>query len=266
MVSSYDQAVQALYQAPHETFVVERQRLSAELKARNEKASAARVAKLARPTLSAWVVNQLWWYSRAAFHELFETAAALRAGKLGLSGAHRKAIAKLVALAEKQLTEGGHAATEATLRRVSMTLSGLAAAGGFEPEAAGALTKDRDPPGFEAFGMASLGDATPPAAEAPHGNERRPQAARERKDLAAERSREAEAAQKKRIREARAKSEADRRRLEAALRAAKAELLAREYDQQKAAAELAAAARELERARSALEAAEGALKAHENSR
>lgn len=43
------------------------------------------------------------------------------------------------------LSEGGHSANDATLRRVTMTLSALAAAGSFEPDRPGALTKNPEP-------------------------------------------------------------------------------------------------------------------------
>jgi hypothetical protein len=53
------------------------------------------------------------------------------------------------------LRAAGNAASEATLRRVTTTLSALAATGGFAPDPSGALSADRDPPGFEALeGMA----------------------------------------------------------------------------------------------------------------
>ena len=45
-------------------------------------AEATRFAKLGRPTISAWAVNQLWWHARDAFDALFETAARLRKGDL----------------------------------------------------------------------------------------------------------------------------------------------------------------------------------------
>src|SRR5450432_972566 len=234
MASSYDEAVTALYQAPHESFVAERQRLSAELKA-SDKAAAARLAKLARPTISAWAVNQLWWHARSAFDELFETAGELRAGKLAASGAHRQALAKLSARARKLLTDSGHAASEGTLRRIEMTLSGLAAAGSFDPEPPGALTKDRDPPGFAAFGIgAGSGSdseevAAPSAADgdskskaqAPDKHELAE--AKRREHVEAQRVRDEAAAAKKRDAEACAKRDAARHQLTAQLREAKSE-------------------------------------------
>ena len=123
MSTSYHEALATLYQAPHEAFVAERKRLAAQLKASGDAAGAARLAKLARPSVSAWVVNQLWWHEPATFREMFATAEQLRGGKLAASGPHRQAMAQLVARARKLLGEGGHAASEATLRRVQMTLS-----------------------------------------------------------------------------------------------------------------------------------------------
>ncbi|HEX8108783.1 MAG TPA: hypothetical protein VF516_13720, partial [Kofleriaceae bacterium] len=123
----YEDAVESLFRAPHEQFVTERRRLAGELKAAGDKAGAGKLAKLARPPISAWIVDQLWWRSRDLFEALFATAEQLRRGELGAAAAHRDAIARLRAQAAQLLGEAGHAATEATLRRVAQTLSALAA-------------------------------------------------------------------------------------------------------------------------------------------
>ncbi|MEO8179892.1 MAG: hypothetical protein ABI895_13750, partial [Deltaproteobacteria bacterium] len=70
MALVYSDAVAALYQSSQEVFVSERKRLAAELKASGDKAGAASLGKLGRPTLSAWAVNQLWWRARPLFEEL----------------------------------------------------------------------------------------------------------------------------------------------------------------------------------------------------
>jgi hypothetical protein len=274
MSSRYDEAVAALYQAPHESFVAERQRLAAELKASGDKAAAAQLAKLARPAISAWAVNQLWWHARPVFEQLFDSAAELRAGKLAARSAHRQALAKLSASARKLLSEAGHAASESTVRRVEMTLSGLAAAGGFDPEPAGALSKDRDPPGFDAFGGASLAADDSAAAvgsqedepQASHAH-RKPQApdpqalaeAKRREHAEAQRARDAALAEKKRVAEERAKRQAKRHDLELAVREAKSALSTRERERERIAKELATAERDVERARSAVEQAEAEI-------
>src|SRR3954470_22404359 len=152
----YEDAVESLFQAPHEQFVTERKRLAGELKAAGDKVGAGKLAKLARPPISAWIVDQLWWRARDAFEALFATAEQLRRGELGAAAAHRDAIAGLRAQAAQLLGEAGHAANEATLRRVTQTLSALAAAGGWAPDLPGALSADRDPPGFEALGASNV--------------------------------------------------------------------------------------------------------------
>jgi hypothetical protein len=156
MAASYDEAVAELYRSPHDAFVAERQRLARELKAAGDKPGAARLLKLGRPTLSAWAVNQLWWQARESFEQLLAAAARLRAGDQAGATDRRDAVAALKARAAALLVEGGHAVNEATLRRVTTTLSALAAAGGFDPEAPGTLAADRAPPGFDA---AALGGA-----------------------------------------------------------------------------------------------------------
>jgi hypothetical protein len=159
MAASYDDAVAELYRSAHDAFVAERKRLAGDLKAAGDKAGAARLAKLARPTLSAWAVNQLWWHSREPFERLLAAAVRLRAGDQGGAAERRDALAALKSRAASLLVEAGHAVSEGTLRRITTTLSALAASGGFEPDPAGALAADRDPPGFDAAGLGAFGAA-----------------------------------------------------------------------------------------------------------
>ena len=257
---SYEQAMSALYQAPFESFVPERKRLASELKADGDKAGAAQLAKLARPAISAWAVNQLWWHARAQFDELFETAAELRKGKLAANPAHRKALAKLGARAEQLLSEAGHSANDATLRRVTMTLSGLAAAGSFDPDTPGALTKDRDPPGFEAFGIASSSAREDEEERTTTKHREAADAERLPHAETAERKRESGAeAQAKREAEAQAKRQARRKELKAKLTEARAELVEREREHARIAKQLVAAENEVERARAVVHEAQAAL-------
>jgi hypothetical protein len=267
----YDAAVKALYQTPHESFVTQRQRLAAELKGAGDKASAARLSKLARPSLSAWAVNQLWWHAPSAFDDLFTTAKQVRSGKRAASSAHREVISKLTARAKQLLETNEHSGNDATLRRISMTLSALAAAGGFEPEQPGMLSKDLDPPGFEAFGIGVASEPEPvsepkhePAAKKETGKAE--DAETKRHEAAeAKRVREAEhaaaAAEKKRLAEERAERAAERREWGAALRAAQAELREHELSRDEAAKALKSAEHAVERARTAVAAAEKRLAA-----
>lgn len=154
--ASYDDAILELYRAPHSAFVTERKRLAGELKAAGDKASAAKLAKLPRPPVSVWAVNQLWWQDRKEVEALLASAERLRSGDLGAAASHRETLGKLRVRAAAILTEAGHGATESTLRRVATTLSAIAAAGGFDPDPPGALPDDRDPPGFETMGFAAV--------------------------------------------------------------------------------------------------------------
>src|SRR5688572_22382883 len=103
MASSYEAAVSELYRAPLSSFVEERKRLGAELKP-SDPAGAARLAKLPRPPISAWAVNQLWWRERDVFEELFETAERLRQGDVAAAAEHRQALASLRKHAAEILT------------------------------------------------------------------------------------------------------------------------------------------------------------------
>lgn len=150
---SYDDAARALFQVPHGEFVAERKRLAAELKAAGDKLGASRISRLQRPPVTAWAVNQLYWHARDAVDAFFELAARLRAGDLSATAAHREALAKLRSRAAAMLGDAGHGANEATLRRIALTLSAVAAAGTWMPDAPGQLSADRDPPGFDAVGV-----------------------------------------------------------------------------------------------------------------
>ncbi len=246
-MSAYDDAVAELYQAPHGAFVVERKRLAAVLKASGDKAGATRFAKLGRPTTSAWTVNQLWWHARDAFDALLASAATLRTGDLRATAAHREAIAKLRARATTILTDAGHGATEGTLRKVTQTIAALAATGTWDPDPPGALAADRDPPGFEAVGIANppepedddTGDGEPAptraAKPANDNDDAKPthdelSELRKRKAAAEAAAREEAAAERKRVEAERARTKAEKHRLEAALRTVKGELATQTRD------------------------------------
>ena len=244
-MSEFDQAVAALYRAPLSDFVTERKRLSGELKAAGDKDAATRLGKLVRPPVSAWVVNQLWWREQSAFEALLAAAARVKSGEREASQAHRQALGQLRDAAAQLLRDSGNAATDATLRRVTTTLSAVAANGGFEPDAAGALSADRDPPGFETLGF---GSAATPQVEAPRedapsttaegANRRRAEEAEAKRAAEAERRRAEEAERQRRL--------AERERLSGLLREATTLRDARQ--------------RELQRLRAETDSAEQSLK------
>jgi hypothetical protein len=272
----YEDAVASLYQVPLDQFVAERKRLAGELKTAGDKDGAARLAKLARPPISAWAVDQLWWQARDAFDALFDTAQRLRDGKLDAMAAHRDAIAKLRAEAVKILTSAEHTANEATLRRVTQTLSALAASGGWDPDPPGALSADREPPGFEAIGISNELSLPAIAAEAKKEvKHARTQPRAEHDELARARRDAAEAARRKereataaraeaaadlrRAETERARAAAERHRIEAALRTAQGDVTQREREVVKLERDLAAARNMVAQAKAVVEGLEERL-------
>ncbi len=156
-----DAEAEELYGAPLSQFTADRKRLADALRAQGERALAARVAALARPTLPAWVVNQLWRRERDDVEELFAAGQRMRAGEGGAWQAQRAALARLNAAAGELLRGDKHAASPATLRRVTANLQALSAQGSFAPDAAGRLVADRDPPGFEVLEDGAAAVAAP---------------------------------------------------------------------------------------------------------
>jgi hypothetical protein len=202
-------AREALFRAGFGDFVTERKRLAAELKAAGAKDEAALLAKLPRPPVSAWAVNQLWWNERDAFEALLAAAAGVKRGERDAGKQHREALASLRQRAGALLQEAGNAASEGTLRRIATTLSAVAASGSFEPDAPGMLSADRDPPGFETF----VASAAPVVREAAPSKT-------EREEAPSKAAREAAAAQRRAEEEERKRRQAERERLSEALREA----------------------------------------------
>jgi hypothetical protein len=161
---TFEDARAALFRAPHAEFVTERKRLAAELKAAGDKEGSTVLQKLGRPAVSAWAVNQLWWLERTTFEQLLASAAQVRGGNLAALPAHKADLQHLLTKAKDVLVASGNAAHDATLRRVETSLATLAANGGFEPDAPGALTNDREPSGFATLGIPLTADSSAPVA------------------------------------------------------------------------------------------------------
>jgi len=256
-MADHRKALQALYGAPLAAFVAERKRLAAELRAAGDDEGAKELAQRRRPTASAWAVNQLYWHAREAFDDLLATAGRLRKGDLEATRAHRDALAELRKRAAAMLDEAGHAATSATLQRVTGTLSDIAASGDLDPDEPGALSADREPPGFDAFVPSTSADR--PRRAVPAARAGRPDAS-ERARLAAARSEERARKQA----EAKAR-EAERHRLRTALRDAEAEVRERERELSRRQKEIRAAEESVENARKVVRAVERELAALDES-
>lgn len=247
-------AAEELYGVALSAFTGERKRLADHLKAAGSKASAALVGKLPKPSMSAWVVNQLWRREREGMDALMAAGSRAREGDGRGLDDQRRLLATLRGKAAAVLGGDGHAASPATIQRVATTLQALSALGTWEPDAPGRLVADRDPPGFDVMMGAAI------EALAPRG----PAPAPERDELAERRAqaKEAEAADANAVAQAeRAKAERERAH-RAKVRAAERALLERAVEGMKRAvvqrtADLANAEAEVKVAEAALERARG---------
>ena len=147
-----------LFKLPLAEFTSARNALAARLKKEGRADDAERVKLLAKPSVSAWTVNQLYWDHREAFDQLIATGKRFRPTQASMRGsldARREALVQLSDLATELLRDAGHNPSQDTIHRVTTTLEALSAyallSDGPTP---GRLTSDVDPPGFAS--LASL--------------------------------------------------------------------------------------------------------------
>jgi hypothetical protein len=156
-----DEEIDALFKAPLSDFVGARKALAVRLKQNGQANEAERVKALAKPSISAWTVNQLYWRRREEFDELIATGQRFR--KAQTSGkmvnmrealdARSEALSHLSDLANETLSDAGHNPSVDVLRRIATTLEALSVATSLsDRQTLGRLTEDIDPPGFDSFG------------------------------------------------------------------------------------------------------------------
>ena len=161
--------IDELFKVPLTEFISARNELASRLKKSGQANDANLVKTLAKPSVSAWTVNQLYWKHRAAFDKLLAAGQRLR-GKVtdvrGALDARREALLRLSDLATSLLRDAGHNPTPDMLHRVTTTLEALSALS--DGPTLGRLTQDVDPPGFETLTSFSLSaGALKPAKEPP---------------------------------------------------------------------------------------------------
>ena len=177
-------AIDDLYGQPLESFIARRKELAAERKKAGDKESAAVIAAMAKPSVSAWAVNHLHRTAPDDLEALFASGKRLREAVVSamrggdakqvstLQAAHREAVEGLVKKARSDLGKAEHPASDAVLSRLRTSLTTLSTTGswgeGTEP---GALVKDLDP--IDVATLALLVDAEPKTAHrerapAPH--------------------------------------------------------------------------------------------------
>ena len=181
--SNVEDDIDALFRLPLSEFISARKTLGARLKKEGRGAEAQRVNAIAKPSVSAWTVNQLYWQQRDLFDQLIATGERLRAAQTkGRSGKasdlraifdeRREVLAQLSDFAMEVLRDGGHNPSLDTLRRTATTLEAMSAYAQLpDGVSAGRLTKDIDPPGFDSLaGFGASAAATRPS-ESPRTNQ-----------------------------------------------------------------------------------------------
>ena len=225
--------IDRLYTLPLGEFVAARNELAKALRKAGDRAAAADVKALAKPTVSAWAVNQLARSERQGVRTLLAAGERLRAAQERVlaggparelrdaADAERKAVARLVAAARVVLADAGLAATETTLDRVGETLRAAAV----DEEARdllerGRLTRDLDAAGFGPL-PASLPASRPPRGAGGRAAEPRVDDRRRERAEATLRERRAEVSElSASLRDAERRADEARRAAEAAAEAA----------------------------------------------
>jgi hypothetical protein len=169
-VKNVQNDVDELFKLPLTEFTDARNTLAKRLK-QSGRANDANVVKvLAKPSVSAWTVNQLYWHHRDAFEELLAAGQRFRKAQRGGNVAdmrggldsRRAALSQLSDLASSLLSDAGHNPTPDMIRRVSTTLEAMSALASLaDGPTPGRLSQDVDPPGFES--LASFVPAAKPA-------------------------------------------------------------------------------------------------------
>jgi hypothetical protein len=195
-----DSAVVELYGAPREEFIARRRELARAARAAGAADAAASIEKLAKPTLAAWVANQLARRDPDEVGELAALGDALRRAHEELDGAELKTLthrrSELVGELVRRIEDyHEHTLSESVLRELEAIFSRAVT----DPEAGAALAAGRLTSAKEfapASGWPSVpADAVPkPAPRKPAGDGSREARAREALEEARAAVKEAEAA------------------------------------------------------------------------
>lgn len=234
-----DSEVDHLYQLPPGEFTAARNAL-----AKTAGKNGADVRALAKPSLAAWAVNQLYWKRRADYDALVGAAGELRKIHKAILGGHRgdirdatkahdAAVDRALKSTLELLREQGHPITDSTRQAIQITLRALPG-----DEAPGRLTQALQPGGFEMLSGLSVAPVRQGSFRAKAEPATKEKAEPVKKD--------------KKAKEAAAKAARE-------LRVAEHEAQRQEFEAARAAREAEKAARAVERAREAIEEAKKSL-------
>ena len=177
-VINLDRELDRLFQAPFAEFVGTRNGVAAMLKKAGRADESARVRGLAKPSYTAWLVNQLYWNARDVLEVFLKASDRVRAAEQALLegrkaashaelvSARAAALEQLMSRASTRAAEEGTPLSPALSERLKTTLEAIGAFGSNDGRhARGRLQEDLDPPGFAAFAaLAGMARPTPGAA------------------------------------------------------------------------------------------------------
>lgn len=148
-----DSKTDGLYRLPLNEFTAARNALVKTVRG----ADATRIRTLAKPSVVAWAVNQVYWHARHVYERVMKSGEQLRKAQIAAlegkkadvraaSDAHRRAIGDAVQQAERlAAAAGSHPGADALMR----TFEALSLA--VDRPAPGRLTEPLQPAGFEAL-------------------------------------------------------------------------------------------------------------------
>ena len=168
--SQFEQDVDALFTLPLSEFTGARNALAAQLKKAGHGDEANEVKALAKPSISVWAVNQLYWQHREVFDQLMSTGQRFRKAQTARKvadinetlEARREALAQLSNLTTTLLQDAGHNPSPETVHRITTTLEALSVYASLPGgPRSGRLTQDVDPPGFDSLASLMSGAGMP---------------------------------------------------------------------------------------------------------
>jgi hypothetical protein len=185
---SVTQAAQELYALPPTQFRAARDERAAQARAAGQRDTAAQIKRLSRPTVSAWLVNQLARHAAEPLGEWLDLGEQLREAQRTLAGGRltelsrrrRELAGALTAAAGRLAADAGAAAGPQVMREVEGTLDTALA----DPDAAALVRSGQlaKPLSYAGLGTVDLGapaaTAAGPPGDQPGAQRRRPAAPR----------------------------------------------------------------------------------------
>lgn len=173
---AWSKASEALFRSPLKEFVAQRKALVSQLMRSGQRELAGRVRTLGKPSLVAWLVNQLYYDHRSAWDRALATGAALRRAQeqggrgaadiQALIQAHRRELQRLQQLA-LELSEAADVKVQRGHERQLQDTLEAVAIGVVDPSLYGRLTHALTPGGFDALDATRVSHASPAVAGAP---------------------------------------------------------------------------------------------------